>query len=72
MAFEDTNIVVFWIRCGVVQDKSDGNSTRAVDLGDREEEQLLPRQAVRKRNRRRSVQQGEQQSLQSQLIQALW
>ena len=48
----------------------DGDSARAVDMGDGEEEQLLSGKGVWKRNGERAVQQGEQQSLQPQLLQA--
>lgn len=59
-------IYSFWNCAG-----SDGGGSRSVNLGDREEEQLLSRQGVRARQRQRPVQQGEQQPLQSQLLQAL-
>lgn len=50
---------------------SDGDGSGSASLGDREEEQLLSREGVRARQRQRPVQQGEQQPLQSQLLQAL-
>lgn len=55
------------VRCREV---GDGDSARAVDMGDGEEEQLLSGEGVRKRNGERTVQPGEQQSLQPQLLQA--
>ena len=48
-----------------------GDGSRAVDMGDGEEEQLLPRQGVRTWQRRRPVQQRAQQPLQPQLLQVL-
>jgi hypothetical protein len=56
------------VRC---REGGDGGSARAVDMGDGEEEQLLSGEGVRERNSERAVQQGEQQSLQPQLLQAL-
>ena len=50
---------------------SNGDGSRAVDMGDGEEEQLLPRQGVRTWQRWRPVQQRAQQPLQPQLLQVL-
>lgn len=49
-----------------------GDSSRFPGLGAREEEQLLPGQAVRQQQCQGSVQQGAQQPVQCPLLQVLW
>ncbi|KAL4311280.1 hypothetical protein GQ457_01G047510 [Hibiscus cannabinus] len=54
------------------RERKNGDSSRAVDLGGSEEEQLFLGEAIRKRNCWSSIQQRAQQSLQSQFLQTLW
>lgn len=62
-------IVYLFVRC---EGWWNGVSSWTIDLGDREEEQLFLGEAVREGQRKRPVQQGDQQSIQSQFVQALW
>ena len=56
----------------VAEEKENDDSARAIDLGDRKEEQLFFGERVRKWHSERAVQQRTQQSLQSQHLQVLW